>query len=223
MRKRIQWIILLFLILFTFNSSIISAEENILNTFFRPFENLDVAGIYDNYSVIIDLIIYLTIFLGLSQAILSKKFQGRGGKAVVISVGLILTIGMITAEKTIGFNIKTFGPVAVWIIIFLIASVLFYTIKYIGAGNISAGSIAFVITYFIMRSLSPEFFDLLEKNKYTNWLHSLLFIAVIIAMVKGVVSLWPGRTKILTEPKVQIKSPKVIWNRIFPTDEFEKE
>jgi len=78
MKKRTQWIILIFIILFTFNSSIILAEENILNTFFKPFEDLDIAGLYDNYSVIIDLIIFLTIFLGLSQAVLSKKFQGRG-------------------------------------------------------------------------------------------------------------------------------------------------
>ncbi len=81
------------------------------------------------------MIIYLIVFIGLSQTILSKKFQGRGGKAVVISVGLILTIAMITAEKSFGFNIKTFGPVAVWIIIFLISTVLFHTIKHIGAGT----------------------------------------------------------------------------------------
>ena len=92
---------------------------------------------------------------------------------------------MITAEKNLGFNIKTFGPVAAWILIFLISTVLFHTINQIGAGNVTAGSIALVVTYFVMRGLIPQFFELLQKNEYTNWLHSLLFIAVVIAMVKG--------------------------------------
>ena len=221
MRKVIKFTVLLFMFLFIMSS--VYAEDNILNTFFEPFENLDIAGIYEKYSVVIDFLIYLTIFTGLSQVILSKKFQGRGGKALIIATGLVLSVGMITAEKTIGFNIKTFGPVAIWMFIILIAGVLFHSIKYIGAGNIGSGSIAFVVTYFIMRGLLPEFFALLQKNEYTNWLHSLVFIAVMIAMVRGFVSVFSGRPRIISEPSIQIKSPKVIWNRIFPSEEFSKE
>ena len=99
MPKQIAVLIAIILLLFLTHSPTVSADENILDTFFRPFENLDIEKTYDQYSVFIDLIIYLLIFVGLSQAVLSKKFQGRGGKAVVISVGLILTISMIIAEK----------------------------------------------------------------------------------------------------------------------------
>ena len=166
MPKQIVILIIIILLLFLTHSPTVCADENILDTFFRPFENLDIEKTYDQYSVFIDLIIYLLIFVGLSQAVLSKKFQGRGGKAVVISVGLILTIAMIIAEKNLGFNIKTFGPVAAWILIFLISTILFKSIKHVRAGNIASGSIAFVITYFIMRGLIPEFFDLMLKNKY---------------------------------------------------------
>ena len=90
MKKEFVSLILLFLFLLILNISSVNAENSILNTFFRPFEDIDIAGLYDSYSVIIDLIIYLMVFIGLSQAILSKKFQGRGGKAVVIAVGLIM-------------------------------------------------------------------------------------------------------------------------------------
>jgi hypothetical protein len=127
------------------------------------------------------------------------------------------------AEKNLGFNIKTFSPIAVWIIIFLISTVLFKTIKQIGAGNLGAGSIAFVITYFVMRSLVPEFFDLLQKNEYLNWMHSLLFISVILALVKASVFMFSSGHNSINKSNLRVKSPKIIWNKIFPSEEFGKE
>ncbi|MBK8947233.1 MAG: hypothetical protein IPM32_18485 [Ignavibacteriae bacterium] len=71
------------------------ASGNLLTEILSPFETTNFSEIYDSYSSIIDFIIYVILFVGLSQVTIGKIFDPRGGKAMVVAIGLVLAIGLV--------------------------------------------------------------------------------------------------------------------------------
>ena len=121
---------------------------------------------------------------GYLKSPLENVLRHRGGKAVVVAIGLVLAIGLAISETYIGFNLRSFGPLAAAIFIFLVGFVIFLGIKSAGMESIGAASITLVLTYFSIRSVSPSFFDWMISNKYLSWLHSVILIAVFISVYK---------------------------------------
>ncbi|MDD3558264.1 MAG: hypothetical protein PHW27_06775, partial [Melioribacteraceae bacterium] len=113
---------------------------------------------------------------------IGKRFESKGGKAIVVAIGLVLAIGLAISESYIGFNLRSFGPLAAAIFIFFVGLVIFLGIKSAGMENVGAVSITLVITYFSIRSVSPSFFDYMINNQYLSWLHSIILIAVLISI-----------------------------------------
>ena len=81
---------------------------------------------------------------------LSRRFGGREGKVLSVIIGLALALSLSLLEYRLGFSIRSFGPIAAGILLFLVGMVIFYLVKSVGAGGISSGSIAFVVTYFLI-------------------------------------------------------------------------
>ncbi len=71
----------------SWTSFAVKAEYNILDDVLSPFGGIDIAATYDQYAGVIDFVIYAILFVGISQATIGTRFQGRGGKAVVTAVG----------------------------------------------------------------------------------------------------------------------------------------
>ncbi|MBL1214670.1 MAG: hypothetical protein D8M61_15115 [Ignavibacteriae bacterium] len=174
--------ILVYVLIFVCLTSFVSA--NLLTEILSPFETTNFSDIYNSYYSIIDFIIYSVLFIGLSQVTIGKRFDSRGGKAVVVAIGLVLAIGLVISESYIGFNLRSFGPLAATIFIFLVGFVIFLGIKSAGMEVVGAASITLVITYFSIRSISPSFFDYMITNEYLSWLHSIILIAVLISAYK---------------------------------------
>ena len=176
--------IMFFVTIMFFFSLVSFVSANLLTEILSPFETTNFSDLYDSYYSIIDFIIYTILFVGLSQVTIGKRFEARGGKAVVVAIGLVLAIGLAISESYIGFNLRSFGPLAAAIFIFLVGFVIFLGIKSAGMESIGAGSITLVLTYFSIRSVSPSFFDWMISNQYLSWLHSVILIAVFISLYK---------------------------------------
>lgn len=175
------------------SASVSAKQPNILDDVFAPFGGIDFSQTYDSYSSIIDFVVYATLFVGVSQATIGKRFEGRGGKAVVSSIGMILAIGLSISESMLGFNLRSFGPLAAGLFIFLVGFTLYLGIKTAGMNTVNAGSIALVVTYFSIRAVAPGFFDWMMGNPYTSWIHAVVLIAVVIAAYRMIRCILPGR------------------------------
>jgi len=160
---------------------------------------INISNIYNSYFSIIDFIIYSLLFIGISQATLGKHFPSRGGKAVSVALGIALAIGLVMSEKTIGFNLRSFGPIAAGILIFLVGIMIFIGLKKTGIASISAAASAFLITYFIILSVISGFAQLITSSPYTSWIHLLVIIAFAIIIYKILKSLFSKKQNSLKE------------------------
>ena len=112
MKKAAVTILLLLASALAFPSLAAAAAPLTVEDLFRPFEYLNLTEVYDHYSALIDFFIYTLIFVGLAQATLARLYEGRGGRAVSIGVGLSLATAAVMAEETYHFSLKSFGPYA---------------------------------------------------------------------------------------------------------------
>jgi len=202
------------------SSRLVSAwGGSLIDDVLAPFGGIDISSTYDAYSSFIDFVIYAILFVGISQATLGKRFQGRGGKAVVSAIGMVLALGLAISERTLGFNLRSFGPLAAGLFIFLVGFCLYLAIKTMGVGGVSAGSIALVVTYFSIRAVAPSFFDWMMGNPYTSWIHAVLVIAVIISAYRVIRLILPGKNINLGKEAKGLlgqagKAPKEMMDRI---------
>ncbi len=113
-----------------------------LEELFRPFEFLDIAEMYDYYSGIVDLFIYLLIFTGAAQVTLGRRFTGRGARAISARTGICLSLAMVMAEEKFGFSIRSFGPVAAGILVLLLGVMIYRLFHYMGIVKPGAWSVA---------------------------------------------------------------------------------
>ncbi|MFC1608091.1 hypothetical protein ACFL47_08985 [Candidatus Latescibacterota bacterium] len=209
--------IIIFICVFFLPVKYVSAS--VIDDLFSPFDGIDISQTYDQYYSVIDFIVYAIMFVGLSQATLGKRFEGKGGKAVVSAVGMVLAIGLAISERTLGFNLRSFGPLAAGLFIFFVGFMMYLGIKTAGMSAASSGSIALVVTYFSIRAVAPGFFDWMAGNKYMSWMHAVLLIAVLISAYKVIRLIMPGKNKHLGKEalkfaKEQTKGPKDLFDQL---------
>jgi hypothetical protein len=139
-------------------STQLSTSPGSLGALFKPLEYIDISALYDHYSMLIDLIIYLLIFVGLAQITLGQRFSGRGRKAITIGIGLTLALSLATAEKFLGFSIRSFGPIAAGIFLAVLGMMIYRLIKHFGAGFAVSSSLAYIIVLLSVVATVPGFF-----------------------------------------------------------------
>jgi len=188
--------IALFSLLTAISSSVspfITASDNAFDTAFHPLQHLDISAFYNLYHYWVDFFIFVCLFLSITKFTIGRRFQGREGNALSVVIGLTLALSLSLLEYKTGLSIKSFGSMAAGISLLVFGMVLFYLIKALGAGNVGAGSFAFIITYFLLRATLPDWFRTLEGNYWFAWVDLGFLVAVVISIGKIIGSFLSGR------------------------------
>jgi len=183
------------LILFSIILFLPVVQGGLLDDALSPLMDLDFETFYAKYWGVIDAIIFTIIFVGLAQLTLGRKFgEGRGSRALVVGVGVALALALVATEQQMGFSLIQFGPYAASIFVILAASVLYYLLKILGIGGTSSFATSYVVIYFLLRSVIPNFFGFLQHS--APGLHALISLGALIALFfavwKLVIGFWPG-------------------------------
>ena len=190
-RKRIYLFSLLPPLILSLNAGLVLGSESFLDTLFSPLRDLNIASFYASNHYWVDFFIFLFIFIPVAKLTVGRRFGGREGRVLSLAIGLVLALSLALMERRIGFSVQSFGPIAAAILIFLVGLVVFYIARAFGSGSVAAGSIALVITYFLVRATVPNFFLWLAHNKWAVWLHAALVLAVAISIWKVIKAIWP--------------------------------
>lgn len=165
-----------------------------LDKVFSPLSGFNVESLYHRYQAAVDFVLYAAILIFACRTALSRMYPDQYGKSLGTVLGVILAIALSTVADRIGFNIKAFGPIAAGIIILMVSLVLYNLMRQSGTGHLASGSIALIVTYFSLRAVMPGFFLWAEQNQWAGYLHSILFLAVLVSIGKVAKSLFGTNT-----------------------------
>ncbi len=187
-----------------------------LTSLFEPLRGVDVARFYELNHPWIDFVIFLFLFIAVGQYSLGRRLGGRAGQLLSIVIGLVLALALSLTQRSLDFSLKSFGPLAAGVIIFLVGLAVFHLIRGLGLGLSGASSLAFLVTYFLIRATTPNFFAWLETNEQTAWIHLLLVIAVIISLWRVLRIIWSERRggSVISTPSPEPAGPGENLDRI---------
>ena len=167
---------------------------NFIGDLLSPFEGLDLLKIYSRFPQFIDFILFSVIFIGLAQAILHKKFEGKGGKAVIIGFGLSLALGLVLVEKQWGFSLMSFGHIAFAILLVLMA---LFTFKLVFQATemsmIMKICLSYIVMFVMLNIIANKFF--LYITGKAPFIHGVLVLCLIIAGIRLIIMLSSGFSK----------------------------
>ncbi len=166
------------------SASAFAAEEEtgIIGSILHPIGQIE--KVYDKFGLLIDGAIYLIIFLGITQVAFTKLFEAKkGGKAVSVGVSLALAFGLVLFERSAGFSLRSFGPIAGLIVVALIGYMIWVFVKSldIGADSLTLAAIAYVAMYFTMAATFPSLISWL--NEHVPVVGGLLALLALIFFV----------------------------------------
>lgn len=181
---------------------------DILDSILQPFRGSDVGRIYETYSLFIDAVLYLLLFLGLTQMIYVKVYGKKEGKLVAIAIGLALTFAMALIESNTGFRLGSLMPIGAIILMFALFILLYNLFNGVFNDAGASFALAFLIIYAFIMSTFSFLYRWLETN--APLLAALIQIAMVISFVVLIIKLigmFKGGQDDSTNPSVVTTTP----------------
>lgn len=186
-------LLLLIVSLFLISSiAVHAADESILDSVFSALsgDSFNMKSFYDKYGNFVDFTLYLILFIGIAQLTLGKKFEGTGGKAVQIVVGIILAVGLSVwaASQNPKFTLASFGPLAAAVLILIIIVALFAIFKSFlpetTLGKTESFIFAVVLAWWMAQAVSPATIDWIYGLKMVGGLiKATMAILTVVALI----------------------------------------
>ncbi len=130
--------------------------------------------IYATHGVLIDFALFCALFIALAVEGLSKFMPGRQGKAVAVVVGILLAAALSQFVQARGYSIVSLGPLAIAVLILLVAGTAFHVCKRLHIGNVGATVVAVVVALLLL--------DEARVVENVTWLAPLVELLVILAV-----------------------------------------
>ncbi|MBT4825047.1 hypothetical protein HN695_00470 [Candidatus Woesearchaeota archaeon] len=150
---------LLFVAIITIFAPMIFAQLNVLDELFSNVigPNFSVMDLLQKYGAFIEFVLYAILFIGIAEASLGRvqTFQGRGGKAVISVVGIMLAVSLAWFGEKNNFHIYNFGPLAGFLLVVIVFMAVYALIKgMVGVDGFGWQQKAFATALAIVCSLS---------------------------------------------------------------------
>src|SRR3989344_8026581 len=137
---------------------------------------LDVGRLYDAHANVIDLILYLFLFIPLAQATLGRYWPDKPGQLICASMGIALSIGLLQLQRSFGFTLRGLGPLAAVLLLALLGTLLFLWLRQLGASHLVAVGCAYLVLHFALQAVAPSL---------VGWLRERLPLIDLVAVIAG--------------------------------------
>lgn len=198
MQKRQIYLVMLILVLLGVFSSAVYAQ-GMLDTVLRPLERINIGKAYEDHWYIIDCIMYFIILVGVSQYVFQEQFKGSGGKAIIIGMGVSLSVAAAFFEYKNGFRLlEVFGPIAIIVVVLLFMVGIYKFAKALGAGGRGFAMLAFAFLFFYITAMMPSLTGWFANNssEFIRLIWALLNILAIVFLIWGLIDVISSLAKL---------------------------
>ncbi|MCB9848537.1 MAG: hypothetical protein H6814_09000 [Phycisphaeraceae bacterium] len=164
------------------------------------WRTLDLGGVYEQHWLAVDSVLYLLFFTGIAQVTLGRRFEGRGGQALVIVVGVALAIGASAAARTSGYRLGALGPIAWAILLLVLGGVVYELLRMFSAPRALAGGLSLLAVFVAASSVGSAVETLLIALGITAGVGAIGVLGVVFVIGWAVWRAGPRDHRWLRDP-----------------------
>lgn len=156
---------------------------------FVPFSPEDFLAENSEWFPWVRLILYCALFITLVMAFFPKSLKDHNDrKRISIVLGLILGIGLFTAEKVLKFSFASFAFMSIWMIIFLVGLVAFGIFRSGMKNPFDAFALTYVLMYLSFVTVQDTLFDAIAGS--ITWINGVLFVCFLYLLVRVIIKIF---------------------------------
>ncbi|GIK52165.1 MAG: hypothetical protein BroJett014_11380 [Planctomycetota bacterium] len=136
-----------------------------------PLVGLQPLSLYDRYHIFADFLWFSALFVSAAYVTIGRKF---GHSGIAVSLGIILAVALTAAEPVLGFSVRTFGTLAILILLLLTGAALYHGITAFGLRRLPAAFLSVLLILLGVLVYAPKLSDIMQP-----WLAIGLSVSMI--------------------------------------------
>ena len=136
-----------------------------------PLVGLQPLSLYDRYHIFADFLLFSALFVSAAYVTIGRKF---GHSGIAVSLGIILAVALTAAEPVLGFSVRTFGTLAILILLLLTGAALYHGITAFGLRRLPAAFLSVLLILLGVLVYAPKLSDIMQP-----WLAIGLSVSMI--------------------------------------------
>jgi hypothetical protein len=133
--------------------------------------------LWQDYAVLIDLVLYFLVFAAAARASFARVFPGRQGRVLAVSVGALLAVSLVLAQRSLGFSLESIGPAAIFIICSVVFLAFYKLLEQARVPRLLAVLLSVLLALVLLRAVLPD------KTLGIAREHSLMVLLLLIGLV----------------------------------------
>jgi hypothetical protein len=136
-----------------------------------PLIGLQPLTLYDRYHIFADFLLFTALFTSAAYVTIGRRF---GHSGIAVSLGIILAVALTAAEPVLGFSVRSFGTLAVLVLLLLTGTALYHGITGFGLKRLPAAFLSILLILLGVVVYAPKLGDILQP-----WLAFGLTVSLI--------------------------------------------
>ena len=113
---------------------------------------------------------------------------------MTFSIATALSVGFALAEREMQFSLKSFGPLAAFLVIFTVSLVVLGLFRTLGLQTSTALALAYLTVYLSLGMVTPTIFEWISSE--TPWINNLLYLGFFLAVGRIIYALFHRHTSV---------------------------
>lgn len=128
-------------------------------------------SLYERYHILADFLLFSALFISAAYVTIGRRF---GHPGIAVSLGVMLAVAMTAAEPVLGFSVRSFGTLAVLVLLLLTGAALYQGLTGFGLKRLPAAFLAVLLVLLGVVVYAPGLSNMMQP-----WLAIGLTVSLI--------------------------------------------
>lgn len=138
-----------------------------------PLAGYQPLSLYERYHILVDFLLFSALFISAAYVTIGRRF---GHSGIAVSLGLILAVAMTAAEPVFGFSVRSFGTLAVLVLLSLTGLALYQGMTGFGLKRVPAAFLGTLLVLLGVVVYAPSLSNVMQPWLAIGLTTSLIYL-----------------------------------------------
>lgn len=168
-----------------------------------PLAGYEPLSLYERYHILADFLLFSALFISAAYVTIGRRF---GHSGIAVSLGIMLAVAMTAAEPVLGFSVRSFGTLAMLVLLLLTGAALFQGLTGFGLKRLPAAFLGVLLVLLGVVVYAPGLSNIMQPWLAIGLTVSLIYLIYRIVQFAANRDASQPRVALPTLPQMEIAS-----------------